>query len=657
MQAASIAVWDDRYRLKGEGGTPLDRDVDDTLVRVARALGGVEATAPLRAFWTERFLWALRRGAIPAGRILANAGRHATTPAATLINCTVADQLRDTPSGWTHCLDEARLTLAAGAGTGYDFSPIRPQALSVASTGGPLALMRQLDAAAAGLMQGGHRRGAQMACLDISHPDVLAFIRAKAQPGELSSFNLSLLIPQDFIAAVRADTAWPLCYPASLIPDREAMTDSGLLSDPARCVWRPWPGVPLELTDAAGRAPCLVDRWLPARVLLDAIADAAFESGEPGFVRVDLHNEFNNNWFCEEIRATNPCGEQGLPPLGACLLGSMDLSRFVSRPFTDTTSFDWQGFIETAEVFTRLLDNVVELHRLPLAAQATALIRTRRHGMGFLGIGTALAMLGQAYGSPASVAFTGAVAQAIALAGWRTGRDLAREKGMAPLLAETFVLNARHLAQKPALKAQGYRVGDRVPGHVLHARFSRFLQEVARVDPELVAALAESGARFTHHGAIAPTGTIALAMADNASSGIEPSYAHEATRRMRLRHAAEAQSFALCSREALAFREHLRLEGMTEAQVLEHPLPPHFKTAHEIPGMDQLAVQAAAQQWVDGAISKTVNVPAGMSQAAFRKLFEEALCSGVKGCTFFRQTAGGTPGVLSAAPSSRCALA
>ncbi len=644
FQPASLDIWEKKYRLVTQHGEPVDRTIDDTYARVARALAEVEAPEK-REHWYRRFLWALRKGAIPAGRITSNAGAWAHKPATSTINCTVSGTIEDSMDGILQKVHEAGLTLKAGCGIGYEFSTLRPRGAYVsgagAHTSGPLSFMDIYDKMCFTVSSAGGRRGAQMATFDVSHPDVMEFIRAKREDGRLRQFNLSLLITEDFIRAVREDRSWPLVFPVS---EKEAGELD--LNDPQQVIWREWPQANRYITNEDGLVACKVYKRIPARRLWDMIMTSTYDFAEPGFILIDKVNEMNNNWFCENIRATNPCGEQPLPPYGACLLGSVNLTRFVIDPFTRRARFDWDSYREVVRVFTRMLDNVVEINGLPLGQQRDEITRKRRHGMGFLGLGSTLTLLTLKYGEPDSLAFTEKVAREMALAGWETGVELAEEKGPAPIMDEEFEVTPAMLRQRPELAEDGYKAGDRLPGRVLLARYSRYMQRLAGEAPELVEAIAERGARFTHHSSIAPTGTISLSLANNASNGIEPSFAHHYSRNVIREGRKTKEKVDVYSFELLAYRELVDPEAMPHAEDPAHALPDYFITADDITPRQHVDIQAAAQKWVDSSISKTANVPTDYPFEDFKDIYLYAHEQGLKGCTTFRFNPEAFQGVL-----------
>ena len=529
MQPASVDIWDKKYRLKTKRGVAIDADIDGTYQRVAKALAEAEPTVELQQYWQERFTWALRRGAIPAGRITSNAGAQEHKPATSTINCTVSGTITDSMDGILEKVHEAGLTLKAGCGIGYEFSTLRPRGAFVAGAGaytsGPMSFMDIFDKMCFTVSSAGGRRGAQMGTFDVSHPDVKDFIRAKREDGRLRQFNLSLLITDGFMQAVESDDDWPLVFPINAKERGDIDLD-----DATQVVWRDWPLHANYIVRDDGLVACKVYGHIRARHLWDMIMVSTYDYAEPGFILIDRVNEMNNNWWCETIRATNPCGEQPLPPYGACLLGSVNLTKFVRHAFTDQAEFDWEEYKEVVRVFTRMLDNVVEVNGLPLQRQRDEILRKRRHGMGFLGLGSSMTMLRMKYGSKESCEFTEAIAREMAVAGWETGLALAKEKGPAPIMDELFTVDAEMLRKRPEMAKDGWKLGQQIEGRVLHARYSRYMQQVAKVAPELADELAEVGCRFTHHSSIAPTGTISLSLANNASNGIEPSFAHHYSR-------------------------------------------------------------------------------------------------------------------------------
>jgi ribonucleoside-diphosphate reductase alpha chain len=1020
FQEASMDIWDKKYRLTSKDGAAVDKNMDDTYQRVARTLADVERPA-LRESWRERFLWALRKGAIPAGRITSNAGALEHKPATSTINCTVSGLIRDSMDDILGKVHEAGLTLKAGCGIGYEFSTLRPRGAYVSGAGaytsGPLSFMDIYDKMCFTVSSAGGRRGAQMGTFDVGHPDVMEFIRAKRENGRLRQFNLSLLITDEFMHAVRDNADWKLAFP---VREKEFDGDMESLQDPAKFAWREWPIHDGYIVNAEGLVACKIYKTVPARRMWDVIMTSTYDFAEPGFILIDRVNEMNNNWFCENIRATNPCvtadtrlatqfgmvkigdlhasrlplevtvdnramgessfgvstrpavpafmsapradvfrvtteagyeikatewhdfyttrgkiklkdlkpgdelliqsgkgqfgtdgsaqmgmllglltgdghitnrgkgeqaavinlwgadreyadqvvtyinglitgvsqsvrdyavsavavpdrnlvmirsvilarmlkhygftaetkvkvpevvwcgtedcvkgylralfqcdgtvqrsdknahctvrlassvpsllkevqqllgnfgifsrvmarrkagqrmmpdgkggkklydckadyelligsrsrdcfmqeigfisdeknqkyaewrvgrllsqaekftspiksieyvgaeavydttqddknnlifnavvsgncGEQPLPPYGSCLLGSVNLTRFVIDPFTPEARFDWDEYKEVVRVFTRMLDNVVEVNGLPLEGQRNEIMRKRRHGMGYLGLGSTFALLGMKYGSPESVKLTEDVSREMAVAGWEAGLELAREKGPAPIMNEEFEVTAEMLRKRPEMKKDGWKVGARVPGRLLHARYSRYMQRVAAVAPQLVDDLAQVGARFTHHTSIAPTGTISLSLANNASNGIEPSFAHHYFRNVIREGRKTKEKVDVFSFELLAYRELINHEAMPNATEGKTKLPDYFSTSDEVTPTQHVDIQAAAQIWVDSSISKTANVPTDYNYDNFKDIYRYAHEKGLKGCTTFRFNPEAFQGVL-----------
>ena len=636
-QPASFDIWDQKYRLKKKDGSAIDGDIEATFARVARTLADQEKNQQLRKHWYDKFLWALKNGAIPAGRIVSNVGAGKYRPNTSTINCTVSGAIQDSMDDILQKLHEAGLTLKAGCGIGYEFSTLRPKGDYVAGAGaytsGPLSFMDIYDKMCFTISSAGGRRGAQMATFDISHPDVLEVIRAKRQDGRLRQFNLSLLITEEFMQALASDSLWKLVFP---VRDSELESDDINIEDSEDIVWRDWPDSDNYIVNADGKVACRVHKTIPARQLWDAIMSSTYDYGEPGFILIDRVKELNNNWFCENIRATNPCGEQPLPEYGACLLGSINLTKFVLSPFTDEARFDWEKFRNVVRIFTRMLDNVVDINGLPLPQQRNEILSKRRHGMGYLGLGSTLTMLKLKYGGQASLEFTETVSRELALTGWRVALELAKEKGPATILDEIFEVTDEMLRQCPEMYDHGYRPGDPVKGSVLHANYSRYMQKIAQLDPELVAELAKIGARFTHHSSIAPTGTISLSIANNASSGIEPSFAHQYARNIIRQGKKTKEKVDVFSYELLAYRHLINAKASPYSELPEEQLPEYFLTSDEITPNNHVDIQAAAQQWIDSSISKTANVPTDYPYEDFKHIYLYAHQKGLKGCTTFR---------------------
>lgn len=646
IQPVSLDIWDKKYRLKSKTGESVDQNIEDTYKRVAAEIASVEKPKD-RAKYLERFTFALANGAIPAGRIVSNAGAGEHKPATSTINCTVSGIIDDSMDGILGKVHEAGLTLKAGCGIGYEFSTLRPKGAFVAGAGaytsGPLSFMDIFDKMCFTVSSAGGRRGAQMATFDIGHPDVIDFIKAKRENGRLRQFNLSTLITKEFMEAVKADAEWKLAFPMTKAEFDEAQAYQ---APEIEVIYRYWPVTDRYVTNEKGHVACRVYRTIKAKRLWDIIMTSTYDFAEPGFILIDQVNEMNNNWFCEEIRATNPCGEQPLPPYGACLLGSVNLTKFVVNPFTDKAHFDWAKYREVVAIFTRMLDNVVEINGLPLEQQREEIKLKRRHGMGYLGLGSTLAMLKMQYGDEGSVKFTEEVTREMALIGWQTSLELAKEKGAAPIMSKEFEVTSAMLAKRPEMVRDGYKVGDKVPGRILHAKYSRYMQRIAEVNPQLVDELAKVGSRFTHHSSIAPTGTISLSLANNASNGIEPSFAHHYSRNVIREGKKTKEKVDVYSYELLAYREQVNQNAMPYAEEPENQLPSYFLDSSTIKAKAHVDIQAAAQKWIDSSISKTINVPTDYDFGDFKDIYMYAYDMGLKGCTTFRFNPEAFQGVL-----------
>ena len=540
---------------------------------------------------------------------------------------------------------EAGLTLKAGCGIGYEFSTLRPKGAYVSGAGaytsGPLSFMDIFDKMCFTVSSAGGRRGAQMATFDVSHPDVLDFVRAKREDGRLRQFNLSLLITEEFIRAVRDDGDWALTFPVT-----QKEVDGGLDLKGDDIIWKPFPTSDGYVTNKQGLVASRIYETIRAQKLWNAIMSSTYDFAEPGFILIDQVNKLNNNWFCEDIRATNPCGEQPLPPYGSCLLGSVNLTKFVRKPFTEDAYFDWDEYAEVVSIFTRMLDNVVEINGLPLDRQREEIEYKRRHGMGFLGLGSAITMLRMTYGDPESLEFTERVARDMAVSGLQAGLELAREKGPAPIMNDEFKVTAEMLFKQPELANDGIKVGTQIAGKVLLGKYSRYMQKIATVAPQLVESIIDEGCRFSHHSSIAPTGTISLSLANNVSNGIEPSFAHHYSRNVIREGRKTKEKVDVYSYELLAYRTLINSAAMPFSEEPEHALPDYFVSSEDILPKQHVDIQAAAQKWVDSSISKTINVPTDCDYDAFKDIYLYAAEQGLKGCTTFRFNPEAFQGVL-----------
>ncbi|MBS8227304.1 adenosylcobalamin-dependent ribonucleoside-diphosphate reductase [Vannielia litorea] len=542
------AIWDMKYRFKQADGTPIDETVEDSWRRVARALAEVEANPAARE---EEFYEALSDFKyLPAGRILAGAG---TARAVTLFNCFVMGTIPDSMGGIFDMLKEAALTMQQGGGIGYDFSTIRPKGAAVsgvaADASGPLSFMDVWDAMCRTIMSAGSRRGAMMATMRCDHPDIEAFIAAKSDPARLRMFNLSVLVTDAFMEAVKADGPWELTF-----GDK-------------------------------------VYHTLQARDLWNRIMRSTYDYAEPGVIFIDRINAMNNLNYVEEIAATNPCGEQPLPPYGACLLGSINLAKLVTDPFEDGAKIDIEALTKLTTTAIRMMDNVVDASRFPLPEQAAEAQAKRRIGLGVTGLADALLMTGLRYGSDEAAAQTEAWLKAIARASYLASVKLAKEKGPFPLFdAEPYLASGT----------------------------------MQQMDDDVREAIRTHGIRNALVTSIAPTGTISL-YAGNVSSGIEPVFAYAYTRKVLQPDGSRTEE------EVVDYAVQMWRDLKGDA-----PLPDHFTNAQTLPPSEHVKMQAAAQKWIDSSISKTINCPEDISFEAFKEVYAQAYETGCKGCTTYR---------------------
>jgi ribonucleoside-diphosphate reductase alpha chain len=553
MASLPHQIWDMKYRFKEADGTPVDGSIADSWARVATAVAGAEP-AGQREEWAQAFGAAMKDYRfLPAGRILAGAG---TARSVTLFNCFVMGTIPDDLSGIFAHLREAALTMQQGGGIGYDFSTLRPKGALVAGVGadasGPVSFMDVWDSMCRTIMSAGARRGAMMGTLAIDHPDIEEFIEAKRAPERLRNFNLSVLVTDDFMDAVAKDGDWKLSFGGKTY------------------------------------------KTVRARELWDRIMRATYDAAEPGVIFIDRINRENNLSYCETIQATNPCGEQPLPPYGACLLGSINLARLISRPFTDEARLDEKELAWLTRIAVRFLDNAIDVSRFPLPAQEKEAKAKRRLGLGVTGLADALIFCRTRYGSEQSMSLISRWLRILRDSAYAASAEIAAEKGPFPLFDRERFLARPHVASLPE---------------------------------EIRESIRRHGIRNGLLTSIAPTGTISL-FAGNVSSGIEPVFAYSYARNVMMPDGTRRQEQVSDYAHAL-FREKF---GDTA-------LPDYFVDAQSLTPADHLKVQAAAQKYIDSSISKTINCPADISFAAFKDVYRAAYAAGCKGCTTYRPNA------------------
>ena len=548
--AAPIAdqIWDMKYRFKEADGTPIDVTVEDSWKRIAGALAAPEKDP---SAWEGKFYEALEDFKyLPAGRITAGAG---TERSVTLFNCFVMGTVPDSMGGIFEMLKEAALTMQQGGGIGYDFSTIRPKGAGVkgvaADASGPLSFMDVWDAMCRTIMSAGSRRGAMMATMRCDHPDIEDFITAKQDSARLRMFNLSVLVTDDFMDAVKAEGSWDLVFGGNVVRTVKAL-----------------------------------DLW-------NLIMRSTYDFAEPGVIFIDRINKANNLSYCETIAATNPCGEQPLPPYGACLLGSINLARLVAEPFEPHAELDVEALDDLVRTAVRMMDNVVDASKFPLEAQRQEALAKRRIGLGVTGLADALLMVGSRYGSEEAARLTDRWLHAIARAAYLASVDLAKEKGAFPLFdAEAYLASGA-------------------------------MQDM---DEDVRDAIREHGIRNALLTSIAPTGTISL-YAGNVSSGIEPVFAYAYTRKVLQKDGSRTEE------EVVDYAVQLWRDKFGDVD-----LPEHFVNAQTLAPLDHVRMQAAAQKWVDSSISKTINCPEDISFDDFKEVYMAAWDQGCKGCTTYR---------------------
>lgn len=569
LEPISENVWNIKYRYT-HNQQIIDQSIEATWQRVAHAIAKAEARSA-RKFWQQQFYQLLEDfNFLPGGRILAGAG---TARKVTLFNCFVMNIREDSLAAIFDALKEGATTLQQGGGIGYDFSILRPQGQLTDQTGsiasGPVSFMKIWDSMSATMQSSGARRGAMMGTLRCDHPDIEEFIAAKSDPQLLRQFNVSVLVTDEFMRAVQNNSDWALVFPVK--------------GD--------------------------VMRYVKARELWEKIIKAAYQYAEPGVIFVDTINRYNPLWYCEQISASNPCGEIPLPPYGSCNLGSINLTQLIQNPFSNQANIDWQKLIHVTELATRFLDNVITISRFPLKAQQQVAHNTRRMGLGFTGLADALIMLGMRYGSAASLQLAQKIMQTIANATWQTSIDLAKERGSFPLLNKKLYLQGEYVRHLPA----------------------EIRQQISRY-----------GMRNSHHNAIAPAGTISL-LANNISNGLEPVFAPHYVRRVR------TVEGKLLTFNVMDYAYRI----WQSKKSANNSLPPAWSDAQTLSPKAHLQIQAAVQPFIDNAISKTINLPQNFPFAKLTQVYGDAYKAGLKGCTIFRPNPV-TGSVLSIGDVDRC---
>ena len=548
-------IWNRKYRYSGNNDIPADNSLDETMCRVARACAEAEEDSTK---WAPQFEEVLRNFEfIPGGRIIANLGT--SRDQVTMFNCYVMNRIEDSIEGIFDTVKESAMTQKQGGGVGFDFSTIRPEGSYIqgcgAQSSGPLSFMQVLDSTCRTIMSAGQRRGAQMGVMRCDHPDISKFISAKRENKQLQMFNLSVGITKDFMEAVKNDADWDLKFEGK------------------------------------------VHETVKASDLWNQIMRSTYDYAEPGFLLVDKINEMNNLHYCEEITATNPCGEQPLPPYGACLLGSANLTRFVNKPFTAQAEFNYNRLEEVITVAVRMLDNVIELSNYPLEKQRLEANSKRRMGIGITGLADAFIFMGVKYGSPESVEISEKIMQTISHAAYRSSIELAKEKGV----FEKF--NAKDYLKGKFVKALPKDIREGIKEH---------------------------GIRNSHLTSIAPTGTISL-LAGNVSSGLEPVFAFHYTRKIRNTHENDVSSVQISDYAYDLYCKHMNVSSFEDKD-----LPEYFVCSSDIHPVEHLEIQAALQKHVDSSISKTINIPSDYPFEEFKDIYFRAYEKGLKGCTTFR---------------------
>jgi len=571
----SRLIWDRNYRYHNQDQI-IDQTIEDTWRRIAASVASLEHNKP--DYWQQQFYDQLKGFRfLPGGRIQAGCG---TTKKVTLFNCFVMGTIEDSMEGIFNSLKEGALTMQLGGGVGYDFSTLRPAGTPARVTGriasGPVSFMHTWDAMCKTILSSGNRRGAMMATLRCDHPDIETFIEAKRDKTALRNFNLSVLVTDAFMHAVKQHQDWPLVFP---------VTDQQKVNDGSSIVYRSWPG-------HTGDVPCEVVKTVPAGELWEKITRASYDYAEPGVLFIDRINRENNLYYRETISATNPCGEIPLPPYGACNLGSINLTQYIENPFSSHSRFTMDDFIDTVKIAVRMLDNVIDLSEYPLEAQQDQAQGSRRIGLGITGLADAFTMLGFKYGDSASLGWTKDIMQSLRDHAYIASVELAKERGPFPFFENQKYLQGNFIKSLPTDIRKG---------------------------------IEQYGIRNSHLIAIAPTGTISL-LANNVSSGIEPIFNLHYERTV-LNNNHSTTVYRLTDYACQLW------QNMYEPAP---PLPDGFIIAHQLAPEKHVEMQALVQSFVDNAVSKTINIPQDYSYAAFESVYRLAYDKGLKGCTTFR---------------------
>ena len=627
-QNISFEVWGGeagKYRLRDNNNNSLENTPEETCIRVAEALSEIECEN--KKYWNDQFISILGHKFAGGGRIMANAGSGKYKKETSPINCTVMKQIPDSMSGIMDVAKEAALTLKSGCGVGYDFSSIRPKGSHVfgagAATSGVISFMKIFDSICSTIMSGGARRGAQMGCLDISSPEIEDFITEKRKDGSLRYFNCSVLISDDFMNAVEQDKNWDLWFWEKLTQQKDDQKEICLInkndipynhsefnyfsfaSDHNEVIYKNCSTKDIFIKK--------IFNTVKAKYLFNLIMKSTYIFWEPGFILIDRMNKYNNLYFCETIRCTNPCSEQPLGPMASCLLGSMILPEYVKNAFEKNVEFDFDLFASDVKIASRLLDNVVEINNLPLKELQEEIINKRRHGLGFTGLGSLLNMMGLSYGSKDSINLLDKISYIMAKESLLENINLAKEKGCAPIfdteINRKLVINSNYLKE---------------------------LINTLDNKNEIIEDIIKYGLRYSHATSIAPTGTLSLTWGNNCSNGIEPVFAN-----CYLRNIRDPNKKTKVQEEVFDYAFYL-----WKAKYGDKELPSYWRTTDNLDVIDHLKMQAVAQKWCDSAISKTINVPADYPFDKFKDVYLQGWKMGLKGITTYRPNANISSGVL-----------